>query len=549
MASPLLDLLTAQGHLTVEQHDQAVSHAQKHAVSDVQGVVALGFLSAERIRELAALAAGAQISTDLALEKADPEAIRLLTANHARRWRVVPMRFEGDTLVIAGTPTTAANTEVIDNLRAVLGRRPMKWLLATDYALTQKLNAEYRAEAELSSITERASEGEGDQATLASRFVRLTLSQAITDRASDIHVEPGEREVAVRFRIDGVLVDKPVAAKSMQKAVINQLKIMASLDIGENRIPQDGRLSIDHDGKRIDFRVAVLPTVWGEKVVMRILDNSAARRSLTDFGLTPRNEAKFRQAFTKPHGMILVTGPTGSGKSTTLYATLNELNRPDVNIITIEDPVEYRLPRVNQIQVNKKAGMTFAAALRTILRADPDIVLIGEIRDKETAQIAIEAAQTGHLVLTTLHTNNAPESPARLIEMGVEPFLVATVLECIVAQRLVRRLCECKIPHHPTDAELEIARFAPPEGIKPSFFTPKPGGCNKCSGTGYRGRFAIQEVLNRTNALERAIAAGKESADLHDIARSEGLITLREDGWLKVAQGDTSIEEILRVIA
>lgn len=547
MSNVLVDHLIEREVITPEQRQRAAQHAAQRGISEVQAIVALEFATANQIREIAAVAAGAQISTDLALEKADPEATGLLTSRQARNWRVIPLRFDGDVVVLAASASVAADASVNDNVRLALPGRRYRWLLATDDAITAKLNAEYRAEAELSSISELAADGTEDAGALASRFVRLILTQAAADRASDIHVEPGERDVSVRFRIDGVLLDKPSAAKSIQNAVINQLKIMANLDIGEQRVPQDGRITETVDGRRLDLRVACLPTVWGEKIVMRILDNTATRRSLHDFTFSPDNERKFRSAFTKPHGMILVTGPTGSGKSTTLYATLNELNRPEVNIITVEDPVEYKLPRINQVQVNVKAGMTFAAALRTILRADPDIVLIGEIRDKETAKIAVEAAQTGHLVLTTLHTNNAPESPARLIEMGVEPFLVATVLECVVAQRLVRRLCECKTPYIPTADELAQVNFRIPESVTPTFF--QKAGCAKCSGTGYSGRFAVQEVLNRNGRLERAIAEARPSDDMVQIAEETGMVPLREDGWLKVAQGLTTIDEVLRVVA
>jgi type IV pilus assembly protein PilB len=548
MASPLLDLLTNQSLLTPEQRTRAIEHAAGRDITEIAAVITLGFMTLEDIRAAGARAAGAQVSSDLALENADPEATRLLTSAQARRWHVIPMRFEGATVVIAATAATATNNTVLDNLRIALQGRPMKWVIADEHALNLKLNSEYRAEAELSSIAERAAEGDAsDQALLAGRFVRLILNQAVTDRASDIHIEPGEREVAVRFRIDGVLIDKPVASKSMQNSVINQLKIMADLDIGINRTPQDGRMSHDIDGKRIELRVACLPTVWGEKIVMRILDNSAARKSLSEFSFSAENLAKYKSAYTKPHGMILVTGPTGSGKSTTLYSTLNERNSSDVNIITVEDPVEYRLPHINQIQVNKKAGMTFAIALRTILRSDPDIILIGEIRDLETARIAVEAAQTGHLVLTTLHTNNAPASPARLIEMGIEPFLVGMVLECVLAQRLVRRLCECKVPFQPTEQELQLVGFEVPLGTPQTFFTKT--GCPKCSNTGYKGRFAVHEVMNRSEHLERAISQGKDTSDISRIAQEEGLVTLRQDGWVKVAAGVTTIEEILRVVA
>ena len=549
MASPLLESLVELGHITADQARQAAEHAATKQIGEPRAAIELGFVDADTARQVAAIRSGTQVSADLGMDRADPEAVNLLTSIQARRWNVVPMRFEAGVLVIAASATTAASQTINDNLRLALPGQNFRWLIADPAVIAAKMKAEYRAEAELSSIAERAQgESAQDNGILAKRFVDLVLAQAASDRASDIHVEPGEHQVAIRTRIDGVLIDRPAAAKSMQNAIINQLKILANLDIGENRIPQDGRITQEVEGRKLDLRVACLPTVWGEKIVMRILDNTATRRSLADFTFTPSNEDKYRSAFTKPYGMILVTGPTGSGKSTTLYATLNEINRPDINIITVEDPVEYRLPRINQVQVNIKAGMTFEAALRTILRADPDVVLIGEIRDRVTAQIAVEAAQTGHLVLSTLHTNNAPESASRLTEMGVEPFLVATVLECVVAQRLVRRLCEdCKEPYHPTSGELELANFVIPAGVSPTFF--RRVGCPKCTGTGYRGRFAVQEVMNRSPALERVIAQARPSDEVESIARSEGLVSLREDGWQKVAQGLTTIDEVLRVIA
>ena len=282
------------------------------------------------------------------------------------------------------------------------------------------------------------------------RFVNLIISQAISDHASDIHIEPAEREMNVRYRIDGVLHEMQRAPKNIQNGVISRLKIMADIDIAERRKPQDGRMSVIHGGKQIDLRVATLPTVFGEKVVMRILDNSMTALGMEQLRLLDRNAAAYKASYSKPYGMILVTGPTGSGKSTTLYTTLHEVARPEINVITVEDPVEYRIPGINQVQVNPKAGLTFASALRSILRSDPDVVLLGEIRDHETAQIAIEASLTGHLVLSTLHTNDAPSAITRLIEMDIEPFLVGSALDCVVAQRLARKLCDkCKQPYQP----------------------------------------------------------------------------------------------------
>ncbi len=323
---------------------------------------------------------------------------------------------------------------------------------------------------------------------------------------------------------------------------------MADLNIAEKRLPQDGRLSVTANGKKIDLRVATLPTVWGEKVVMRVLDNSTAMLKLTDLGFSDLNYDRFSLSFTKPYGMILVTGPTGSGKSTTLYATLNIVSTPEKNVITVEDPVEYRIPLINQVQVNTKAGLTFAAALRSILRSDPDIVLIGEIRDHETAQIAVEAALTGHLVLSTLHTNDAPSAITRLTEMDLEPFLVGSAIDAVLAQRLARRLCtKCKEAYTPTEETLIANRF-PYSKEEPLPTLYRPIGCSACSKTGYKGRLALHEVMVVTEEIEKLAVARASSAEIGRAARADGMATLRDDGMVKVREGVTSFEEILRVV-
>jgi type IV pilus assembly protein PilB len=352
----------------------------------------------------------------------------------------------------------------------------------------------------------------------------------------------------VRYRIDGVLHETQRAPKQIQSGVISRVKIMSDIDIAERRKPQDGRMSVVQDGRKIDLRVATLPTVWGEKIVMRILDNTTASLDLRDLSFLDENYEVYHEAFTRPYGMILVTGPTGSGKSTTLYATLNAVSRPEINVITVEDPVEYRLAGINQVQVNPKAGLTFAGALRSILRCDPDVVLLGEIRDHETAQIAIEAALTGHMVLSTLHTNDAPSAITRLIEMGIEPFLVGSALDAVVAQRLARKLCDrCKEAYEPSEVELISARFPWEPGEKvPTLY--RAVGCPTCSRTGYRGRIAFHEVMRVTEAVERQAVAHASSSDIGRTAREEGMVALRDDGWRKVAMGRTSIEEMLRVV-
>jgi type IV pilus assembly protein PilB len=379
------------------------------------------------------------------------------------------------------------------------------------------------------------------------KYVNLLVTQAIADHASDIHVEPTEHDLRVRYRIDGVLQEKQSAPKGIQSSVISRIKVMADIDIAEKRKPQDGRMSVTHEGQKIDLRVATLPTVWGEKIVMRILDNSNAQLDLRDLSFSERSLDTYRASYTKPYGMILVTGPTGSGKSTTLYATVNAVSRPDINVITVEDPVEYRLPGINQVQVNPKAGLTFAAALRSILRSDPDVVLIGEIRDHETAQIAVEASLTGHLVLSTLHTNDAPSSVTRLIEMGIEPFLVGSALDSVVAQRLARKLCDrCKQPYEAGERELFLAGI---EHSGPRPVLHRPVGCSACSQTGYRGRIALHEVMSVTEEIERLAVAGASSLEIRSTAVQQGMVTLRDDGWQKICEGRTSLEELLRVVA
>jgi type IV pilus assembly protein PilB len=380
------------------------------------------------------------------------------------------------------------------------------------------------------------------------KLVQAIMTQAVGDRASDVHIEPNERDVRVRFRVDGVLHDVMHSPKNIQGGLISRLKVMADLNIAEKRVPQDGRIGMRVGGRQLDLRVATLPTVYGEKIVIRILDKSQALMKLEELGFLPDAYKRFSASFLKPYGAILVTGPTGSGKSTTMYATLNILNKEDRNIITVEDPVEYRLNGVNQMQVNPKAGLTFASALRSILRADPDIVLIGEIRDKETATIAIEAALTGHLVLSSLHTNDAASAISRLVEMEVETFLVASAIDCVVAQRLARVLCErCKEAYKPEPPELLEAGY--PEWLLPEIDELfRPAGCSACSNTGFRGRAGLYEVMPMTEEIER-LTVDRASADvIRSTAIQQGMMSLRDDGLEKARTGMTSIGEIARVV-
>jgi type IV pilus assembly protein PilB len=385
------------------------------------------------------------------------------------------------------------------------------------------------------------------------RYVNLLVLQALNERASDIHVEPTGENLRIRYRIDGVLHDISTAPRAIAAAVTTRLKVMSDMNIAEHRLPQDGRISLTVGSRSIDLRIATLPTIYGEKVVMRVLDKSNIVLGFEDLGFDDDLLAIYRSIYTKPYGTILVTGPTGSGKTTTLYATLSALNAPEKNIITVEDPVELRLKGINQVQLNIKAGLNFAAALKSILRSDPDIVLVGEIRDKETAMISIEAALTGHLVLATLHTNDSASTPMRLVEMGMEPFLVTSALTAALAQRLARRLCvHCREAYEPTEAEIVAVPGGHPRSSSPT--TPNPVlyraiGCSACSTTGYLGRKALLELLVVNEAVEHLIIEGGTADDIHRLAVEQGMVTLRQSGLRKALEGETTLEEVLRVVA
>jgi type IV pilus assembly protein PilB len=492
---------------------------------------------------------------DLGEYPIDGSAIGRVPGAVCRRHSAMPIGFEEGRLLVA--MADPANVFAIDDIRSLTGM-DVKPVVATRADVAAAIDRYYRADSDLDDLTSvmDLAEEEDDLSKVKEivedapivKYVNLLITQAIQDRASDIHLEPTENDLRVRFRIDGVLHEVMRSPRAIQSGVISRLKIMADINIAERRIPQDGRLSVTAHGKKIDLRVATLPTVWGEKVVMRILDNSTASLDLADLGFSQQNYDRYSASFTKPYGMILVTGPTGSGKSTTLYATLNIVSRPEVNVITVEDPVEYRLPGINQVQTNNKAGLTFASALRSILRSDPDIVLIGEIRDHETGQIAVEAALTGHLVLATLHTNDAPSAITRLTEMGIEPFLVGSALDAVLAQRLARRLCrKCKAAYTPSPESL-IASGFPWQDSQPLPELFRPVGCSVCSKTGYKGRLALHEVMSVSEEVER-LAVGRASASaIEDVAKAEGMRTLRQDGMDKVLEGVTSLDEILRVV-
>jgi type IV pilus assembly protein PilB len=550
-------ILLESGALTEDQLMDAIDEQQSRGQTLGRTLVELGIISETQLVRALASQLGMEF-VELGEYPVDRAAIALVPGAVCRRHNAIPVSMTDGVLRIA--MSNPGNVVAVDDFRT-LTRMPVEPVVATYDDVVQAIDRYCRADTELEGLQEEMEQDQAGAADLESldfgsaaeddapivRFVNLLITQAVQDRASDIHIEPTEADLTVRYRIDGVLHEMQRAPKAIAAGVTSRLKIMSDIDIAERRKPQDGRLSVNHQGRKIDLRVATLPTVWGEKVVMRILDNSTATLDLADLGLRENNYAAYSESFTKPYGMILVTGPTGSGKSTTLYATLNQVARPEINVITVEDPVEYRLPGINQVQVNPKAGLTFASALRSILRSDPDVVLLGEIRDHETAQIAIEAALTGHLVLSTLHTNDAPSAMTRLTEMGIEPFLVGSAVDCVVAQRLARRLCQhCSEEQEVTPDQLPKALNFPADQTVPTLR--KAVGCQRCSNTGYRGRVALHEIMQVDESIERLTVGHASTAEILRAAQANGMETLLQDGWAKVQDGVTSLEELFRVV-
>jgi type IV pilus assembly protein PilB len=479
----------------------------------------------------------------------EPHVAALIPEGLARRHTIMPVAIgeDGRLRVAMSDPS---NVLALDDVRTVTDL-DVQAVVSTRGSITAAIDRYLGGSAgvgdlgaEMGGAEERSEELEAldavtDDAPVV-RFVNALIDQAVRDRASDIHIEPQEREVRVRYRVDGVLIEVMTQNRKVHPAVVSRLKIMADLDIAERRIPQDGRISLKAGGKTVDLRLSTLPTVYGEKIVMRILDTSSV--------MLQHNFKRYEYSYRKPYGMILVTGPTGSGKSTTLYATLNVINDPAVNIVTTEDPVEYRLPGISQVQINNKAGLTFPSALRSILRQDPDVVLVGEMRDHETAHIGMEAALTGHLVLSTLHTNDAPSAVTRLTEMGIDPFLVASAVDCVLAQRLVRKLCtKCKEAYEPAPEELMTAGL-PWSDDDPVPTLYRPAGCGACANTGYRGRMAVHEVMHVNEEIERLIVGRASTDEIAQAAAADGMRFLREDGLAKVLMGGTTLEEVARVV-
>jgi type IV pilus assembly protein PilB len=488
----------------------------------------------------------------------DPQVASLIDDKNAHRYEAVPVRVEPDGRLLVAM-VDPSNVFAIDDLRILTD-----YEIHAAYAMPDEIQAALRERARIDEfVQDLVEEGEdalditsqdvGDAADDAPivRLVNSVIARAIDEGASDIHWEPQSNELVIRYRVDGVLRNVTSVPARMATGVVSRLKIMADLDIAEKRVPQDGRVALTSGGRSMDLRVASLPTVHGESVVMRILDRGNVLLKLDQLGFSKRVLDRYEKCYRRPYGAILVTGPTGSGKSTTLYGTLNIINTPEKKIITVEDPVEYRLPGINQVQVNNKAGLTFAAGLRSILRCDPDVVMIGEVRDQETAQIAVESALTGHLVLATLHTNDSAGALSRLTEMGVEPFLSASAIIGIIAQRLARKLCsECKeiieVPHS------ALSDFLDGAGMPPGVPDPAPlyraVGCSTCGGTGYKGRVGVYEILAMSEPLERLTVMRASSDEIRRQARREGMLTLSQDGFLKALRGETTLEELARAV-
>jgi len=548
-------ILLEQGLLSEDQLDRALEEHRNTPKSLGRVLIDLGYIRERDLVRALAEQVGLEF-VDLTEYRIDPVVTSLLPEALSRRYRAIPIgERDGKLLVAMSDP---ANVYALDDIRSMTGR-DVQPLVATandvEQAIQKYSGMGDQVEALASEAAESAEEdmeAAGVEAAVEDapivKLVTAIMTQAAGDRASDVHIEPTEKDVRVRFRVDGVLHEVMHSPKSIQNGLISRLKVMADLNIAEKRVPQDGRMTIRVSNRVLDLRLATLPTVFGEKVVIRILDKSNAMLQLSELGFQEDSFRRYEQSFKKPYGAILVTGPTGSGKSTTLYATLNIVNDIAKNIITVEDPVEYRLPGVNQIQVNPKAGLTFASALRSILRADPDIILIGEIRDRETAMIAVESALTGHLVLSSLHTNDAPAAITRLTEMEVETFLVASAIDCVVAQRLARKLCEkCRQGYVPDRRELMEAGYKEPQ-LDEIGELYRAVGCDYCANTGYRGRMGLYEVMPMTEDLERLTVDRASSEMVRNVAIEQGMTTLRDDGLEKARKGLTSIEEIARVV-
>jgi type IV pilus assembly protein PilB len=547
---PLLEALKQIG-VDAVAIDAAAEEAQKSGRSVRAVLINDNVVTEEQLTAAAARAFGIN-TVDLVSFTPDPAALKRIPLPVVLRHRVLGLSMSEGEIVVG--VTDPGDVVALDDVRAATGMtvRPVVVARSEVRRIIERLQRESSDLGEMADTEADESSAMTAQATSADdapivRYVNSLIEQAVQNRASDLHLEPTEDDMRVRYRIDGVLHEVDIIPRGVMNALISRIKIMSGVDITEKRVPQNGRITALIRDRTVDLRTATLPTVWGEKIVLRVLDTGGIDLDMNKLGFTGQNLERFAESFTKPHGMVLVTGPTGSGKSTTLYATLGRISKPEINVITVEDPVEYRLHGINQVQVNAKAGLTFAAVLPAILRSDPDVVLIGEIRDSHTAQIAVEASLTGHLVLSTLHTNDAPGAITRLTEMGIEPFLVGSSLDCVLAQRLARRLCDwCKEAYVPTEEELVGARW-PAEDLSVPQWVYRPVGCRNCANTGYRGRIAIHEVMPVSPEIESLTIRRASSNEIRDVAIEQGMYDLRADGLAKAAGGLTSIREISRV--
>jgi len=541
------EVIVDLGYADRETVEQAVASARAQGRPTGQVLVELGVLRHDQLARAVAERFGLDY-VDLTVYDLDMGAVNLIRAETAKRYQAVPVGYTDDgTLLLAMADPT--NVLTIDDVAMMTGRR-VKVAAASVEDLNLLLTRLARMDDSIEDIVDEEPEDEGEPDVLAEeadrdapviKLVHSIVAQAVQQGASDIHINPEEGDTRVLFRVDGVLAPAATVKRRMAMGVVSRIKIMGDLDISEKRLPQDGRFALTVDGRRVDIRVVTLPLVHGEGVVMRILDGGVRVQGLDALGMQQDELNRFTSAINKPNGAVLVTGPTGSGKSTTLYAALNALNDGERSILTIEDPVEQRIAGVKQMQIAAKAGVTFDVGLRSMLRADPDVIMVGEIRDRETAHIAVEAALTGHLVLSTLHTRDAPSALGRLIDMGIEPFLVSSAIDCIVAQRLVRMLCKhCKRPLQVSEAVLaehDLAGAEPYEAV----------GCSRCGASGYRGRLGLYEVMSVSERIRALILERASVDEMVAIAVEEGMLRLRDDGLVKVREGLTSIAEVERM--
>ncbi len=567
MVMKLGDMLLESGLISQKQLDEALSVQKKEGGRLGYILTQLGFVNDDEITSLLSRQYGIP-AVNLEHFEISEDVLKRVPVEVAQRYSIIPLSRTGSTLTVAIADPT--NIFALDDLKFITNLN-IEPVVASEYSIRTAIEKYYGTESamELRKVMEDLAEVEEEELEVIEdeeeldiesleassveapvvRLVNSLLTDAVGRGASDIHVEPYEKEMRIRFRMDGVLHEIMKPPLKMRDAMISRMKIMSKLDIAEKRLPQDGRIKLKMklEGKRkeLDFRVSILPTLFGEKVVMRILDPEKLMLDMTKLGFEQESLDKFQKEVSKPYGMVLVTGPTGSGKTNTLYSSISLLNKPDVNIMTAEDPVEFNLKGINQVNVKDEIGLTFAAALRSFLRQDPDIILVGEIRDFETAEIAIKAALTGHLVLSTLHTNDAPSTISRLMNMGIEPFLVATSVNLICAQRLVRRVCsECKEEiSMPKKALLDIG-FSEEEAETVKVLNGR--GCDRCNGTGYKGRVGLYEVMQISDEIRELILSGATAIDLRNQALREGMITLRKSGLIKIKAGLTNIEEVLR---